>query len=642
MIYRYKSKLKIGMMLMNQLFSICILFNLNKKLYSTATCKCNLINSVYCCNVDKKFLGEWYFTEKLCVIDINAFTEIRNHKEFKIVNGFIFYLESLNKIGENLEKITIIKCKVSEIPSLVNMRALISLEISENFLTELNDTDVFPDSLKSINLKENRISVIHKDCFKNLKRLNYLNLENNLLTTVDLSFNFIINTPIKIHLSKNPLISPSMLVFWAKIEDYLSNDYPVSFYFESNEYSLKHVPNIENKNDVAYKIYLKIPNEVGSSGMLFCLIYDKHTATFQMNSVDNDSIDINQNYFNSFRKKLNLKIVKSKIKKIPMVNQVVNLKDFYLDENLIGSLINSSVFPSKIETISLDSNKIDFVDEKYFSDFKNLRSVSLKNNLIKNLKKLIFNSNRLKVIDLSNNIQLDLNELIFLNNEYLDGIYIGLRSNNLSKIPKIIGNLNSIQDLIVSEQRSDSFNALNFKFDHVRTQTGKLLKIENFDISSNRIEYYEKDLFCNLNTNLAILNLRLRENKLDNRFICQVVNQLYPSTEINIEFYPQKSQVSKCSDLNKVSIFNMKSQNIIINCQYEELGVGLRLSCENLKNYACQKLKFNSSFKHENFYANASAKSNDGISVKNTHLHLNFSYVFLSLKFLYFLINKFQ
>ncbi|CAF0802320.1 unnamed protein product, partial [Brachionus calyciflorus] len=130
------------------------------------------------------------------------------------------------------------------------------------------------------------------------------------------------------------------------------------------------------------------------------------------------------------------------------------IKNFYFNRCNLEILENFNHFNSNVEEFDFSNNKIFKIVKNFFFKFNNLRKVILKNNLLKNISILGFNSNFLRLIDLSSSDLNNLNEIYFEKDKTSPEFELNLRDNRLYKIPLITGNLKHIHLFYLGSQNS--------------------------------------------------------------------------------------------------------------------------------------------------------------------------------------------
>lgn len=523
------------------------------------------------------------------------------------------------------------------------IKHLIELKVTSNEIKNLKNCSTFPMSLKIVELSSNKIEFIEKECFHSLHHLISLDLEDNKLYDVDLHFRFLVSAPIVLKLSKNNLKTLS-IQFEAEFEKDVSINDPITIEYVSLESNLElettylsSLPLISNTNNFNYKLLTSYISSISSSKTIcskkISLDYNNRSTLIMIEPNLNCNL-IDQRYFSSYNRTFALHFNSNFLNKIPNLNMSKNLIELNLDSNELTSLHHPDLLPNEIEVLSFVKNRISVIDQNFFVGFKLLKKISLEMNLIVTIDKLRFNSNRLKILDLSSNQLSNLNELVFENDEYLENLEFYLRNNSLTRMPILIGRLNSIKEFRLARQKD--LKIFYFEYNKIQTSKNSKLIIDNFDLRSNSIDSIGQELLCNLNLNIIVNNLILFDNYLDIKFICLILNDFYPLHRINIDFFPQKKKVS-CSDITKATLYYLQAQMININCNTNETRLRDIYKC-SLRKFYCDQ-SFNLSYSNTSLHKILDSLEKRNFSNK-LKIFFNLSYFFIFLSHIIVFSNK--
>lgn len=424
------------------------------------------------------------------------------------------------------EKLMSMEFQFNEIDFMPNFNQFISLKnltISFNQLAYLTESDYFPNSIGRLDFKNNRLVYIKRDCFSNLEQLEYLNLEYNHLRLIDLS--------IKMKNFEIFLISNNDLDNYVRLELLNAN----------NEKSIKtnrlriailntiitKMPHL-SRFDLDYEInYLNKHSKI-EINVTKILNYTQ----VKFNSEDSQQISHldYQTFFTDLHDYLIFKMIELDLFSIPNLNSILAMRVLDLTNNKIISLNSPNNLPIDLEIIHLENNRIEFIDDGFFSRFKRLRELYLGYNFLTNISVLEFNSNYLQRIDLKNSNVNELKKLVFKNNEHITNLELNLDGNNLGRIPSFQGNVESISSLSIKSQNS-MIGFLNMSFFDVFKQiTPKIdtqLVVRSLSLSQNLITSFDSEFYCMLNSKvnsyLRFESVYLIDVALETKFYCYIV-----------------------------------------------------------------------------------------------------------------------
>jgi Leucine-rich repeat (LRR) protein len=438
---------------------------------------------------------------------------------------------------------------------------LMNLNMNENFITNI-ETNAFvgvPVSLKSLELKSNKIKEIKIGAFNFLDNLSEINFDSNEIEQIEIgAFRSFLNIR-SIILNSNRLKSIKRGVF-----DNLSNIQHLEFV--SNQ--------IESIEADSFSGSIKLTVLILSSNNLKTIKYGifKNLFNLAVLSLRSNQIElIESNSFEGLKSVFHMDFYLNKIKCLQRdtFKRLPQLNHFDIDQNEINSMekfsfvnLNSleklSLVSQKIKFIQnetfvnltslthleLFENEIEFIEENSFSCIPNLKILWLYSNKIQSiksdffkgllpLKELRLDKNGLRSIevnsfrDLKNLISLDLhsNQL----NSILNGVFYGLTSlrdlnlnqNNVMHIePFAFIGLSALETLKLESHRLKSVSGIRFnsnltelflKFNQITKINLNSDGLEMLDISNNLIQIIEKDSFQNL---ISLKNLSLSKNRI--------------------------------------------------------------------------------------------------------------------------------
>lgn len=137
--------------------------------------------------------------------------------------------------------------------------------------------------------------------------------------------------------------------------------------------------------------------------------------------------NISAKAFENLRKLQNLTISYTLIKKLPntLLQTIKTLVSFNLNYNPIEFLPAGSFFPSSLQFLYLNHNKINFVNDNRFNNLPNLKLLDLSNNgLTVFSEKALARLSGLRTLRLDNNNLRNITRMHFANNKLLEEVHL--------------------------------------------------------------------------------------------------------------------------------------------------------------------------------------------------------------------------
>ncbi|CAF0821599.1 unnamed protein product [Brachionus calyciflorus] len=178
----------------------------------------------------------------------------------------------------------------------------------------------------------------------------------------------------------------------------------------------------------------------------------------------------------------------------------------FINRNYITTL-NTSYLPNTLEHINLSRNRITNIFGS-FDSFKNLKTLDLSINKLKQLDLIKFNSNNLILINLSDNYLMHLGPIQF-ENDIANPLYmINIDKNKLTKLPIVTGNLKYIENFKIGMQQTREL----FKNKLIMTYPNESIVVNRALIDMNMFDRPSLELACWLRAKQSHLNGFIIEN----------------------------------------------------------------------------------------------------------------------------------
>lgn len=389
-------------------------------------------------------------------------------------------LRSLDLSDNSINEIRSVQNNV-ERHDLSNLRKLVKLDLSTNFLRDINSNNL-PENLVTIDLSKNVLSFIPKPV-QNLHNLRVLHLSDNLLTNLNnISFQ---GTLEKIDLSQNLILSLTNNLFAVKAIN-LNNNL-ISFLppYAFNKTNLKHLVLSNN------------------------FIEKVHDDAFSTLENSLEYLDLEGNF----------------LFQIPdAIKKMKNLQYLYLSSNAIKKL--DIILPSTLKVLSLSTNELNSIPNNIFINCTELSYLNMGYNLInfanstflnscRKLQTLLLRNNKIEILNCDSFTGLtSLKELSlsFNNIHYVHPFTF----KNISKTLKILemSFSSSNEDLKINDilNHLTTLNILVLDNNNIKTITNRTLmflhEVEFIDLSFNRITFIPSDLLqSHIHTNLLEIDL---------------------------------------------------------------------------------------------------------------------------------------
>ena len=405
------------------------------------------------------------------------------------LNKLILDNNKIKSIENLIGSLSVNTLKPTQINPTISSLSLINNKIDRIFT---KFTKAF-NKLTEIYLNNNLISLIKANVFENLINLATLNLENNLLESVNNGSLF------------GPSKYTTLLLGFNKIVK-------LETLFAQN------ITFVLPKVDFKFFLYHSNIQEIENYAFHF---------SFSLKYLDLSDNKITKIKSNSLYGLKNLDILDLRINKISTIeangfDHLTSLTELYLEENEL-SMIDSKFFyfNSNLKVLNLKNNKINLIANNSFINLKKLISLDLSYNYLYEIKSASLNGlislyqlgiegNPIEKIDPYS--FKNLISMIELNFNYLDISYLEPNTFlGLTNLDTLHLNFNHLTII-----NRDTFNGLDF--------------IMGLDIKSNIISFIEEGAFSNLTKLFFIdltynfvrkinLNLFSRENKIKNLFL---------------------------------------------------------------------------------------------------------------------------
>ena len=171
--------------------------------------------------------------------------------------------------------------------------------------------------------------------------------------------------------------------------------------------------------------------------------------------------------FNRFKNLKYLKINSSKMVNFNTnISQLRRIKKLRITQTCLKNLVNPHLLSNFLLIIDLSYNMIEFIQDNFFQNLIKVRNIYLNHNRIKTLDSLYFYSYDLLYISLSNNPIENLDRIIFNQTTLLTDLKIDLTYHHLKTIPLVLGLDTFIQiDLFIGFPQNEQFQIKTNKMD---------------------------------------------------------------------------------------------------------------------------------------------------------------------------------
>lgn len=379
--------------------------------------------------------------------------------------------------------------------TLSNFRQMISLNIDNNFLTSLEENSL-PFSLKSLSVEHNLIDNFPSDLVDNLKQLQKLNLKDNYIRYLPI-YSFKSRQPLMYLDLSNNLLTSVTEVFGRTIR-------------------------IDDL-DLSYNQIGSIPSKPfnGLSCSKINLSHNKITSlsekAFYGLSYTLESLDLTHNILTKFPKALTrmkklkyLSLKRNYISSMPdrvLRNSSNSLNYLSLSHNSFHSIPKYALRNlKKLTTLSCAYNKISSISSSDFSHWGDrLQSLSLSSNRFSQLENNVFKSlPRLLTLKLPFNTITTLNDKAFANLNNLQMLDLGYSLRNITFQGKTIKTLSNLRDIYLDNNRLSKLPEKGI--DHLRLLT-------TFNADFNELNHIPSDFFKS-NFHINLMDVRFSFNKI--------------------------------------------------------------------------------------------------------------------------------
>ncbi|KAK9882143.1 hypothetical protein WA026_019662 [Henosepilachna vigintioctopunctata] len=449
-------------------------------------------------------IRETKFLEAIAVVDeLNL--SYNKMIQFKTDNFKEIYVNTLN-LSHN---------SINSLNNFTNKHLRI-LDVSHNYLAELENIPLHLKNLEYIDLSYNKIRKISNKFLSESSSLNFLNVAYNELIILDSQVNIIVAknnnltqyTITKFHRRSLDLSNNKINGKQHKI--HITGNINSVDYSNNSLESLEFLKFDEQKDIIILTLILK------NNKLTKLNFHNHHHLIIEFLDLSENNIEhIDGNTFQNFTLNGTLDLNKNKLRR--------------LHSDLFSRL-------SSLLYLNLSFNPISYIDEGSFSDLIQLKSLDLSHCLINNLSKVIFkNLFNLSTLNLSNNIIKYLPAEIF---ENLNLKYLDISHNALKSLPNNIFSGLSLNLLNIGYNEFTTFQRYTFNnsriddlilegliFHEIRHENFRGLHHLIFlNLSNNGVEKLHFNSFDSL-INLEYLNLDNNSIELlPNKFLINQVN----------------------------------------------------------------------------------------------------------------------
>ncbi|XP_013415551.1 leucine-rich repeat-containing G-protein coupled receptor 4 [Lingula anatina] len=274
--------------------------------------------------------------------------------------------------------------------------------------------------------------------------------------------------------------------------------------------------------------------------------------------LSNNNISIISNgAFSTVRDLSQLYLDGNRIKVFPYVpiNNLTRLEVVNLSRNEIqGDSFNTEDDLSHLTELDLSSNALTEISPNAFSSFPNLRALNLAGNSIYNISNEAFNE-ALHTLDLDGNSLTESTDFGFLLN-LRSLTSLRLSNNNLTMVPKMLGNLTQLQYLDLSDAHLVSFTEKDCQ---------SLVALKTLDLSRNGINVIDENTF---GTQGNLEHLHLQNNNI-RTFKEDAFHGLRDSLiSLDISYNQlQLLEYEVFASLQNLQQFNFHGNSLICDCQ---------------------------------------------------------------------------
>ncbi|GIX92490.1 hypothetical protein CDAR_400453 [Caerostris darwini] len=270
-----------------------------------------------------------------------------------------------------------------------------------------------------------------------------------------------------------------------------------------------------------------VPKECRCSGYkLFCDRQNLQTIPLDLpNNVQ--ELDLSENVLEfidtkHFQLNENLQTLILKGSRVTLINKdafknLPHLKDLYLTNNEIGSLIGGTMTTNKdLNFLDLSYNPITVLHPEVFEGLHNLEILDLRHCLLKGLPPGVFDSLvNLKILFLDNNRLTSITTYVFQKLGNLEMLYISWNKIESIHLTNWVG-LQNLKTLAISENKISALESTSF---------GNMSALHKLDVNGNQIKVISPDTFIGLSS-LESLNLQKNELKKATKSVFEPLTSL--------------------------------------------------------------------------------------------------------------------
>ena len=413
------------------------------------------------------------------------------------------YVAQLDVVGSGMQALD-----NDALPSSVGVEAL---GLMSNQLASIGDKSFsgIADSLRSLDLSYNSLEDVPFKAFRDLRKLNWLNMHSNHLTSLDGDWGHMKETLTNGFFGDNSIIDIPKLfstfgsLVWLNldnnnIEELSEDSLPPNIHTLSlNNNLLKFFPSsLKTLKDLTW-LYLR--------GNDF-----KSLELPDFKSLNLELVDVSENCIEWIRAS-------------SLTNRTLRIRDFNLDNNKLSSLTTGTFDRLDIKRIHLSSNSIKHVDNDAFRELEDtLEYLNLENNELPSVPGAVSRLKKLSYLYLANNDIRNISGDTF--QEFAENLRaLSLATNNLDAIP--VAALSGCQRLLhlnlgynkISHVQSGDFEwaedleillLRNNILTKLKRETFKgASKLKDLSLSFNHLTELDDDCFIGIEESLNILEL---------------------------------------------------------------------------------------------------------------------------------------
>ncbi|OAD58266.1 Chaoptin [Eufriesea mexicana] len=415
----------------------------------------------------------------------------------------VSYVSQLDVVGSGMQTLD-----NDALTSSVGVKAL---GLMSNRLSNIGDLSLsgIADSLRSLDLSYNALEDVPFKVFRNLRKLNWLNMHSNHLTSLDGDWGHLKDTLTDAFFGDNSIIELPKIFTTFESVGWLNLDN--NNIEELSESSLP--PNIHTLS-LNSNLLKSFPSSLRSLKHLKWLyLRGNDLKTLELpdfQSSDLDLIDVSENSIECIRTP-------------SLTNRTLRIKNFNLDSNKLASLPAGIFDRLKSERIYLSSNSIKNVDDNAFRGLENmLEYLNLDNNDLPNVPGAVSRLKKLSYLFLANNDIRNISGDDFY--EFAGNLRVlSLATNSLDTVP--VAALSRCQRLLqlnlgynkISHIQPGDFEwsedleillLRNNVLTKLKNETFKgAKKLKQLSLSFNHLTELDEDCFIGIEESLEILEL---------------------------------------------------------------------------------------------------------------------------------------